>query len=156
MNNLQTPFETALEIAWSDGRFSLKSARLLERLQKILHINDTERGIIEEQFTIKTLPTIDNIAERGNGLGDSELEKWIDVLESQLKSENIGNQVATIARSSLELGISKEKYILAMRYCGEIGVSAEFARTIWEEGEHITESKVENEILNPLIKLLNI
>ncbi len=156
MNNLQTPFETALEIAWSDGRFSIKSAKLLERLQKILSLNDTERGFIEEQFTSRTLPTIDNIAERGNGLGDVELEKWISIIETHLQAENIGNQVAAIAKLSIEAGISKEKYVFAMRYCKEIGFSDEFAKTIWEEGNAIETSNIENEILNPLIELLNI
>ena len=156
MNKLQTPFETALEIAWSDGRFSLKSARLLERLQKILSLNDTERGVIEEQFTNRTLPTIDNIAERGNGLGDTELEKWIEFIESQLQANNIATQVATIAKLSVNAGISKEKYVLAMRYCKEIGFGDEFAKTIWEEEGSIHDSNIENEILNPLVELLNI
>ena len=156
MSDLQTPFETALEIAWSDGRFSLNSARLLERLQKVLFISDMERGIIEEQFNDRTLPTIDDITERGNGLGDVELEKWVNTLESQLQSGNLGSQVASIAKSSIKVGISKEKYVLAMRYCHEIGVGNEFAMTIWEEGEAIEESSVENEVLSPLLELLQI
>ena len=156
MNELQTPFETALEIAWSDGRFSITSARLLERLQKILYISDTERGVIEEEFNQRTLPTIDDITERGNGLGDIELEKWINVLESQLHSDTLGSQVASIARLSIETGISKEKYMLAMKYCNEIGVGDEFAKTIWEEGRSISESSIENDILTPLVKLLHI
>ena len=156
MNKLQSPFETALQFAWSDGRFSITSARLLERLQKILYISDTERGVIEEQFNQRTLPTIDDITERGNGLGDIELEKWINVLEIQLQSDNLGSQVAAIARLSIEAGISKEKYVLALKYCNEIGVGDEFAKTIWEEGQGIAEASIENEVLNPLIELLDI
>ena len=156
MNKLQTPFETALEIAWSDGRFSITSARLMERLQKVLYISDAERGVVEEEFNQRTLPTIENITERGNGLGDVELEKWINVLESQLQSDNLGNQVASIARLSIEAGISKEKYVSAIKYCNEIGVGNEFAKTIWEEGQGISESSIENEVLIPLVELLGI
>ena len=43
-----------------------------------------------------------------------------------------------------------------MRYCKEIGFGDEFAKTIWEEEGSIRDSNIENEILNPLVQLLNI
>ena len=115
MNKLQTPFETALGIAWSDGRFSLASARLLEKLQSILHISDEERGEIEEQFNQRTLPTIEDITERGNGLGDIELEQWINQFEKAI------NKIKQKVNSHFFVLVGKDESVLSEKIINEIG-----------------------------------
>lgn len=140
-------FWTALEIAWSDGSMSKKGALIVEKLHDAMGLKTSMREEIEDEFARVVLK---DRTERGEGTGDSELEKWVNVIIEDLNSEELESQIICLGSKAVKQGLSKEKWISGMNFTDEFNQSSTFAEGVWMENDTNHQFEEYLSILQPL------
>ena len=148
---MKTIFWTALEIAWSDGSMSKKGALIIEKLYDAMGLDILLREEIENEFAKKVL---DNRSERGEGKGDLELESWANTIIEDLNSNELKNQIISLSNKAVIQGLSKEKWLFAMKFTKEFNLSNTFAEGVWMENNTEMEYEKYLSILEPLVNQL--
>lgn len=140
-------FWTALEIAWSDGSMSKKGALIVEKLHDAMGLKTSMREEIEDEFARVVLK---DRTERGEGTGDSELEKWVNIIIEDLNSEELESQIICLGSKAVKQGLSKEKWISGMNFTDEFNQSSTFAEGVWMENDTNHQFEEYLSILQPL------
>lgn len=143
-------FRHGLELAWSDGRLSKRGAILIENLQHILELSDSQRSVVEEKYHLQVIP---HLIPRGMGSGASTLDQWMTSLIDL--DDELPRYLVSMGRQALGTGISKQAWIEVFAAAERMECGFEFARGVWEP-EFEVEILAWPEALDPVAKSLGL
>jgi hypothetical protein len=127
-----TPFWHALELAWcGDGALSLHSVRLLEAMQQMLSLPDSERAAIESRFEEEVVA---DLTRAGFGCGDQPLAALVGTLT--FLDDPAAQEVSrALGKAALLAGLSRERWQASCAWMEQLGLGAPFMEGVWLEGD---------------------
>ena len=144
-----TPFWHALELAWcGDGALSLHSVRLLDAMQQMLDLPDSERAAIESRFE-STI--VSDLTRAGFGCGDQPLAALVGTL-TFLDDPAAAEVSRALGKSALLAGLSKERWQASCAWMDQLGLSTPFMEGVWLEGDEAGELARVPAILVPVAR----
>ncbi|MBT3772775.1 MAG: hypothetical protein HOE69_02755 [Euryarchaeota archaeon] len=153
MNEENTPFWHALELAWcGDGALSLHSIRLLNAMQNMIGLSDGDRAQIEERFE---QDVVYDLTRAGFGCGDQALAAWVGTL-TFLDDPASHDVAAALGKAALQFGLSRERWSSSYSWMGQLGLGTSFARGVWLEGEDAGELARVPALLVPAAKMIGL
>jgi hypothetical protein len=148
-----TPFWHALELAWcSDGALSLHSIRLLDAMQNMIGLSNSERAEIESHFEEDV---VYGLTRAGFGCGDQALAAWVGTL-TFLDDPASYDVSKAMGKAAMLSGLSRERWLASHSWMGQLGLGEPYAEGVWLEGEEAGEIARVPALLVPVAKMIGL